>query len=187
MKTITLITLFVGALAFITNAYASVSANLGVNTEYFWRGQSQSNGEATVNGGMDYTAENFYAGIWTSSMGGSNTETDFYVGTEINGFDVGYIKYEYTDSGDFEEWYVGYSIQGFDLFYAVNADDSDLDYVSVSYGLPTVIEGVDASLTYGDDGSFDFIQLDLTVSDVTLSVIDTDAGTQTALSYGWAL
>ena len=28
MKTITLITLFVGALAFITNAYASVSANL---------------------------------------------------------------------------------------------------------------------------------------------------------------
>ena len=197
MKTITLITLFVGAFAFITNAYASVSANLGVNTEYFWRGQSQSAGEATVNGGMDYTAENFYAGIWTSSMGDnldSSNETDFYIGTEINGFDVGYIRYEYTNTTagaakalDFDEWYVGYSIQGFDLFYAVNADDSDLDYVSVSYGLPTVIEGVDASLTYGDDGSFDFIQLDLTVSDVTLSVIDTDAGTQTALSYGWAL
>ena len=187
MKTITLITLFVGALAFITNAYASISANLGVNTEYYWRGQSQSAGEATVNGGFDYAGEGYYAGVWTSSMGGSNTETDFYIGTEINGFDVGYIKYEYTGAGDFDEWYVGYSLQGFDLFYAVNADNSDLDYVQVSYGLPTIVEGVDASLTYGDDGSFDFIQLDLTVSDVTLSVIDTDAGTQTALSYGWSL
>ena len=41
MKTITLITLFVGALAFITNAYASVSANVGVATDYLWRGASQ--------------------------------------------------------------------------------------------------------------------------------------------------
>ena len=42
MKTITLITLFVGALAFITNAYASVSANVGIATDYLWRGASQS-------------------------------------------------------------------------------------------------------------------------------------------------
>ncbi|MFL2834815.1 MAG: hypothetical protein ACJZ9L_01400 [Coraliomargaritaceae bacterium] len=41
MKTITLITLFVGALAFITNAYASVSGNLGgIATDYTWRGGS---------------------------------------------------------------------------------------------------------------------------------------------------
>ena len=55
-----------------------------------------------------------------------------------------------------EEYYVGYSYQGFDLFYAQDVDDSDADFFSVSYGLPTVIEGVDASLTYGDvsDGSF---------------------------------
>ena len=48
------------------------------------------------------------------------------------------------------EYYVGYSIQGFDLFYAQDTDDSDSDFFSVSYGLPTIIEGVDASLTYGD-------------------------------------
>ena len=40
MKNITLITLFVGALAFITNAYASVSANVGVSSDYYWRGAS---------------------------------------------------------------------------------------------------------------------------------------------------
>ena len=31
-------------------------------------------------------------------------------------------------------------------------DDSDSDYFSVSYGLPTIIEGVSSSLTYGDSG-----------------------------------
>ena len=36
------------------------------------------------------------------------------------------------------------------LFYASNVDDSDADFYSVSYGLPTVIEGIDASITYGD-------------------------------------
>ena len=89
MKTITLITLFVGALAFITNAYASVSGNLGVTTDYLRRGASQGDG-VSLSGGLDYEGEGFYAGMWTSSLGGSGEyETDFYVGTDINGFDVG--------------------------------------------------------------------------------------------------
>ena len=189
MKTITLITLFVGALAFITNAYASVSANVGIATDYLWRGATASEGDAVVYGGMDYEGEGFYAGVWTSSVGDntSGAETDYYIGTDINGFDVGYIKYEYAGSGDFSEYYVGYSIQGFDLFYAVDTDDSDADFFSVSYGLPTVIEGVDASLTYGDSGASDYLQLDLSVGDVTLTLVDDDAGTTSALSYSLPL
>ena len=189
MKTITLITLFVGALAFITNAYASVSANVGIATDYLWRGSSASGGEAVVYGGMDYAGEGYYAGVWTSSTGSEGTsETDFYIGTDINGFDVGYIRYEYAGGGtDAEEYYVGYSYQGFDLFYAVDVDDSDTDFFSVSYGLPTVIEGVDASLTYGDSGAADYLQLDLSVGDVTLTLVDDDAGTTSALSYSLPL
>lgn len=190
MKTITLITLFVGALAFITNAYASVSANVGIATDYLWRGASASGNEAVVYGGMDYEGEGFYAGVWTSTCGdnGSGTETDVYVGTNVNGFDIGFIKYEYAGSGDFSEYYVGYTYQGFDLFYAQDTDDSSSDFYSISYGLPTVIEGVDASVTYGDDGSADYIQLDLSVGDVVLSVVDTDSeGTLTALSYSLPL
>jgi uncharacterized protein (TIGR02001 family) len=200
MKTITLITLFVGALAFITNAYASVSTNVGIATDYLWRGGSASGGEAVVFGGMDYAGEGYYAGIWTSSCGDAvvenaagaevptGHETDFYIGTDINGFDVGYIRYEYAGEGDFEEYYVGYTYQGFDLFYAVDVDNSDSDFFSVSYGLPTVVEGVDASLTYGDHGDSDYLQLDLSVGDVVLSVVDTDAdGTVTALSYSLPL
>jgi uncharacterized protein (TIGR02001 family) len=195
MKTITLITLFVGALAFITNAYASVSGNLGVTTDYLWRGASQGDG-VSLSGGLDYAGEGYYAGIWTSPLGGSGEyETDFYIGTDVNGFDVGVISYEYSEAAadlDFQEYYVGYSFQGFDLFYAVNVDDSDADYFSVSYGLPTLVEGVSSSLTYGDTGAGaandeDYLQLDIAYGDLTLTVLDTDAGTSTALSYGWSL
>ena len=199
MKTITLITLFVGALAFITNAYASVSGNLGVTSDYTWRGTSQGDGVA-VSGGLDYAGEGYYAGMWTSTLGADGSyETDFYIGTDINGFDVGVISYEYagaTTNADFQEAYVGYSFQGFDLFYAQDLDNSDADYFSVSYGLPTIIEGVASTLTYGDSGApdaagsgtaEDYIQLDIAYGDLTLSVLDTNEGTSTALSYGWAL
>ena len=193
MKTITLITLIMGALAFITNAYA-VSANLGVTTEYYWRGASQADG-VSVSGGFDYEGEGFYAGIWTANLGSTGgVETDYYVGTDISGFDVGYIVYEYSAGagGDFDEYYVGYSISGLDLFYAVNADDSDADYYSIGYALPSVVEGVDAYLTYGDSGAGagldeDYLQLDISYGDLTMTVIDTDDDTLTALSYGWSL
>ena len=193
MKTITLITLFVGALAFITNAYASVSGNLGVTSEYYFRGASQGDG-VSISGGLDYAGEGYYAGIWTANLGSTGEqETDFYIGTDINGFDVGIISYEYSDAtAGLKEYYVGYSFQGFDLFYAVNTDDSDSDYFSVSYGLPTIIEGVSSTLTYGDTGAGaaydeDYLQLDVSYGDLTLTVLDTDAGTLTALSYGWSL
>ena len=144
---------------------------------------------------MDYEGEGFYAGVWTSTTGdygaGSVDETgqevDLYIGTEVNGFDIGFIKYEYALNGDFSEYYVGYSYEGFDLFYAQNTETSSKDYFSVSYGLPTVVEGLDASVTYGDDGSKDFIQLDLSVGDVVLSLVDTDNGTLSALSYSLPL
>jgi uncharacterized protein (TIGR02001 family) len=196
MKTITLITLFVGALAFITNAYASVSANVGIATDYLWRGGSASGNEAVVYGGMDYEGAGFYAGVWTSTTGdyadsdgnATGQETDLYIGTEINGFDIGFIKYEYADQGDFSEYYVGYSYQGFDLFYAQDVDNSDSDFYSISYGLPSVVEGVNASVTYGDSGDADYVQLDLSVGDVVLSLVDTDSeGTLTALSYSLPL
>ena len=193
MKTITLITLFVGALAFITNAYASVSGNLQVTTDYLWRGKTQANNKAAVNGGLDYSAESYYAGVWVSSLDGGS-ETNYYAGTDINGFDVGLIKYEFSGSGDATEAYVGYSISGFDLAYAQDLDESSNEFLSVSYALPSVIAGVDAVLTYGDVSKlnsaedYDYMQLDLSYGDLTISLIDDDAvGTTSAVSYSWAL
>jgi hypothetical protein len=222
MKTITLITLFVGALAFITSAYASVSGNLGVTTDYIWRGASQSDG-ISVSGGLDYAGEGFYAGVWmgttgsqtvaaagtdgsasdiagsvdsvptTSTTGGADStglETNLYIGTDINGFDVGVIQYSYSDGAgsDATEAYIGYSVAGFDLAYAQDLDDSDLDFFSVSYGLPTLIEGVSSALTYGDTGDDDYLQLDVSYNDLTITFVDNDGPeTLVAVSYGWAL
>jgi uncharacterized protein (TIGR02001 family) len=198
MKTITLITLFVGALAFITNAYASVSGNLGVATDYIWRGQSQGDTpEAFVNGGIDYAGEGYYAGAWIGSLQ-ADVEVNYYAGTDINGFDVGIIKYEFATDGDATEGYVGYSIQGFDLSYAQDLDESKNEFFSVSYALPTIIEGISSVLTYGDvskalddqgvDKSYDYLQLDISYGDLTITLTDEDvAGTTTALSYSWAL
>ena len=195
MKTITLITLFVGALAFITNAYASVSGNLGVATDYIWRGQSQGDGQdAFVNGGIDYAGEGYYAGAWIGSLE-NDTEVNYYAGTDISGFDVGVIKYEFAGSGpDSTEAYVGYSIAGFDLSYAQDLDESSNEFFSVSYALPTVIAGIDAVLTYGDvskldsAADYDYMQLDVSYGDLTITLTDEDsAGTTTALSYSWAL
>ena len=242
MKNITLITLFVGALAFITSAYASVSGNLGVTTDYIWRGASQSDG-ISVSGGLDYEGDGFYAGVWmgttgsqtvaaagtagvantpyspavaddtdttdvdesadevagvantpsTPTAGGTDTtglETNLYVGTDISGFDVGLIQYSYSDGAgtDATEFYVGYSIAGFDLSYAQDVDDSDTDFFSASYGLPTIIEGVSSSLTYGDTGAADYFQLDVSYNDLTITFVDNDGPeTLVAVSYGWSL
>ena len=194
MKNITLITLFVGASAFITSAYAEISGNLGVTSNYLWRGLSQNGTEASVSGGLDYSGDGFYAGFWTANLSGDQ-EVDLYVGTELNGFDVGLIKYCF-DASEATEYYVGYSIGGFDLSYAADVDDSDLSYTAVSYGF-TITEGLDATLTYGDydagltdTGAIaygEYIQLDVAYGDLTITVADRDADTEVdyAVSYGW--
>jgi uncharacterized protein (TIGR02001 family) len=198
MKTITLITLFVGALAFITNAYASVSANGSVSSDYLWRGDSLSDGNAVVQGGLDYDAGNFYAGVWVSTLGETfpGEEVDLYVGTDIAGFDVGVIKYE-IDSTEFTELYAGYSIAGFDLYYAQDEEESDNSYMSVSYGFD-ITEGITGTLTYGEWsdeavvaelGSGDFLQLDIAYGDMTLTILDSDErpDVDLAVSYSLAL
>ena len=125
MKKYTLITLFVGAFAFITSAYAEISGNLGVTSNYMWRGVTQSGNSSAVSGGLDYTGTNFYAGTWISEAATGDTEVDLYVGTEVNGFDLGIIKYSYpgAQGADVTELYVGYTYNGVDLSYAVNEDD----------------------------------------------------------------
>tara|TARA_B100001093_G_scaffold79265_1_gene70495 strand:- start:300 stop:893 length:594 start_codon:yes stop_codon:yes gene_type:complete len=197
MKTITLITLFVGALAFITSAYASVSGNASIASDYVWRGDSLSGGDAVVQGGLDYDAGNFYAGAWVSTLGnGNGEELDLYIGTDIAGFDVGMIKYVIL-SEEITELYVGYSIAGFDLAYAQDEEESDRSFMSVSYGFD-IAEGITGSLTYGEwsdeavaaeYGTGDYIQLDVNYGAMTLSVVDHDQrdDLDLALSYSLSL
>lgn len=123
-------------------AMAGVSANIGVTSNYIWRGVSQTADAAAVSGGFDYEAESgFYSGIWVSTIdfsGGvdSGTETDLYLGFGGEagdfGYDVGYIYYMYTeyDDIDFGEIYFNgsFSLLSFGLALTTNNEDLNDDF-----------------------------------------------------------
>lgn len=93
-----------------TSALADVSANIGVASEYSYRGISQSDNKPALSGGVDYShASGLYLGTWASTIswledGGvytdSKVEVDLYGGykTEIlpeTTIDVGVLRYLY--------------------------------------------------------------------------------------------
>ena len=51
------------------SASAEVSMNLGVTSNYMWRGVTQSDDGVAISGGIDYANDNgFYAGVWTGNV-----------------------------------------------------------------------------------------------------------------------
>ncbi|MCC2617388.1 TorF family putative porin [Aestuariibacter halophilus] len=158
-----------GALSFSQTVLAAVEANIGVTSNYLWRGVTQSNDDPSVSGGIDYSHESgFYAGTWIGSINwgdGSGTENDYYLGYAGEsgdfGYDVGYVYYAYPSSGfedsNFGEIYFNgsYAGFGFGIAYTANSQvDDDLPfgkgdlYYSVSYGFD-LPEEYSLGLTYG--------------------------------------
>lgn len=86
-----------------------VTFNIGVATDYIFRGLDQTTGfsEGQAFGGADVTSGSFYAGAWVSNTGPHAAqffEYDFYAGFKpVVGpvtFDLGVIYYGYTDTDD---------------------------------------------------------------------------------------
>ena len=91
----------------------TLTANVGLYSQYVFRGLAQGNEKPAIEGGADYShASGFYAGTWLSNVswfsdtnaGNSNSlEWDLYGGFRKSwdtGFsaDVGYLRYEYPGS-----------------------------------------------------------------------------------------
>lgn len=117
MKKLVLVTAVASALALPALAQAAgesahtVSANVGVFSNYIFRGVTQTSEELALQGGIDYShASGFYAGTWGSNVswlvdGGygytaSSLELDVYGGYKGTfakdfGYDVGAIYYFY--------------------------------------------------------------------------------------------
>lgn len=71
----------------VTVAHAEVTGNLGLTSDYRFRGISQSQNAPAVQGGVDYThSSGFYIGNWNSSVSsqvytnGAGVESDLYAG-----------------------------------------------------------------------------------------------------------
>ncbi len=138
-------------------SFAAVSANVGITSDYIWRGMTQSDG-ISVSGGFDYENDSgFYAGVWGANINwgyatddagvlteyGSGNEFDVYFGygTEIGGIgvDIGYVMFMYPgiDQYDFEEIVLGLSMGDFGITYAAGQDDFT-DYLEFSYAIGAV-------------------------------------------------
>jgi uncharacterized protein (TIGR02001 family) len=124
-------------------AAPEVTYNVGVVSQYRYRGIAQTKGDPALQGGVDYAnANGFYAGAWGSTIkwikdaepapsyvqAKGATELDMYAGYKFEaaglGYDVGYLRYEYIGNT--------YKDAGF-----VNAN-TDEAYGAVTYGPATL-------------------------------------------------
>lgn len=174
-------------LSAVPAAQAEISGNIGVTSNYLWRGVSQTMNSAAVSGGIDYSHEKgFYAGTWISNVDwgspeddlGTGAEVDFYAGFSGGkgdfGYDVGYIYYYYPNftDADFGEIYGSLSYKWIEggIAYTVNksADGPTNDlyyYLSGSWDLPQdwSIGATIGHYDFKDGGDADYThgQLDL--------------------------
>ncbi len=150
---------------------AGVSGNIGMVSQYIFRGIAQSGGAAAAQAGVDYEHDSgVYAGLWTSEVGpGMGLEYDVYAGygTELSGVTLGagFTIYNYTkdlskDSSAFDTGYqevnlsVGYGpfTLGYDIGTHAKSDlaGKDEDYTV----LTLTAEYGGAYATYGSADGF---------------------------------
>jgi len=120
---------------------AEISGNVGATTDYIWRGNTQSNGDASLSGGIDVDFGNGFAvGTWVGSLGESDTddanyEVDLYGSYSFEGpfsglsYEIGYISYQYPgvagSADDFSEIFISAASGPFSVSYYMQEDAKD--------------------------------------------------------------
>ncbi|WP_374575503.1 TorF family putative porin [Phenylobacterium sp.] len=107
-------TFAMGGVALAQDEGPSVSFNVGVNSDYVFRGVSQTDENPEIYGGADLTSGIFYAGVWASNVDfgdSTDAEIDGYFGvTPTAGpvsLDFGAIYYGYVNApshSDYGYW-----------------------------------------------------------------------------------
>jgi uncharacterized protein (TIGR02001 family) len=101
----------------------SVSANIGVVSNYIWRGQTQTDNQPAIQGGIDYAhASGFYAKTWLSNVDfldaqGNDTNYELDLTTGFGGainddlsYDLNLIYIAYPDGRDLDLAELGGSV-----------------------------------------------------------------------------
>jgi uncharacterized protein (TIGR02001 family) len=144
----------------ISAAQAQVSGNLGLTSDYRFRGVSQTQNAPAVQGGIDYNhVSGLYVGNWNSSVSsavytnGSGVESDVYAGFKKQVFgnftlDVGSMNYFYPRAGtngsfDTNELYAGI---GYKELVTVKYSHAISDYFGTSNSKNSFYVQADAAI-----------------------------------------
>lgn len=118
LKSIALLSFCVTGLACAQEPSYNVTTNVGVYSQYIYRGIAQTNKKPALQGGVDYANTNgFYAGVWGSNISwisdttpsaSASLELDFYGGYKKTfgdfSYDFGALRYQYP--GDYPVGFV---------------------------------------------------------------------------------
>ncbi len=153
--------LFSGAASAQSSMGVSVSGNVGVFSNYVWRGFTQNADEAAVQGGADASHETgLYIGAWMSNLEGGDYEADLYGGWAGEfagvGVDVGLIRYFFpaSEDSDAAEVYAGlsygpFSVTAYYNFWVAGVDEDETALYVEGSASHEVVPSVTASLTVG--------------------------------------
>lgn len=155
-----------------------LSANIGYNSQYIFRGIPQSTSSAF--GGLDLNAGGFYLGAWGADVG-DGLEIDYYggYGFEVGEFNFGVGGTFYTYTSDFDDTYkeinlsAGWKWLTFDAAIGTydNFGGPDLDYQF--YSVTAAYNGIYGKVGwFADDFEGTYIEggygNTLTVNDIDL-------------------
>ncbi len=150
----------------------TVSPNIGVVSDYRFRGISLSDRDPAVQGGVDVTTRmGLFAGAWASSIaeyGGTNVEVDVYGGYQANaaGFDYTFTGYAYLYPGGSGVNYlelqgsvshaVGTATVSVEADYAPDQKNTNVDnlYLGASVEMPVPGTPLTAKLRGGRENGF---------------------------------
>lgn len=160
------------------------SRNIGLYSQYVWRGQRQSGGAMSVQGDIGIAHDSgVSANVWFATLGTGNvTEFDFTLDYSADlgfmGYSAGLILYRYHNSGasNTAEVYVGASheLGSATLYYDTNSKNIWLDLGSGIELAEFAIEGT-LSFAAPDVGTSEFVNLavgisqDIELDDVVLT------------------
>ncbi len=150
---------------------AEVSTNLGVVSQYHFRGIQQTTG-ASTSAGVDYEKDNFSLGAWTADVD-DGLEIDLYgrYGIELDGgINLGFGATSYQYTGDFDSAYneinLSASYNNFSLGYNIGKWDgvvgneaaTENDYTILTLGFE--YNGFSGDLGfYGDEAEGEYFDL----------------------------
>jgi len=211
LNTLILAVLVVPGVAMAADA-PSVTSNVGLVSNYLYRGITQTGGKAAIQGGFDYAhGSGLYAGVWGSSIswladGGyynsSSLELDTYAGfkggiTEDATYDVGFLRYNYPGeyvapqiTANTNELYGAIGWKGLTAKYSramTNlfgvADSSGSSYLDLSGSYALEGPGVTLGVHYGKQSINGIANVGWGYSDYKLSASKDFSGYVVGLAY----